>query len=111
MPHLRCRGLTKETVQNIAETLVKEISEITGAPTAHFTVEHVPTEFIPTIYGGANYPFIELFWFKRSQEIQDQVAQCITRIVKAEIGDIGEIAVLVFPLEKTAYYDNGKHYG
>ncbi len=111
MPHLRCRGLARETVVAISETLVERLSELTKSPSAHFTVEYIPSEFIPTRFGGNAYPFIEVFWFSRPQEVQDAAAQIISDVVKAEIGDIGEVATVFHQLEKTAYYDNGKHYG
>lgn len=111
MPHLRCRGLTRETVVAISETLVEKLADLTKSPAAHFTVEYIPSEFIPTRFGGNAYPFIEVFWFPRPQDVQDSAAKTITEVVKAQIGDIGEVAVVFQEFVKTAYYDDGKHYG
>lgn len=110
MPHIRCRGMQREMVVAISETLVEQLAELTQAPAAHFTVEYIPAEFIATRFGGQAYPFIELFWFDRGQEIQDAAAQLITSIVKAELGSESDVAVVVQPLTRTGYYDNGQHY-
>ena len=38
-------------------------------------------------------------------------AQIITQVIQGELGPQQDVAVVVFPLTRTAYYDNGKHYG
>ena len=110
MPHIRCRGMQREMVVAISESLVEQLAELTKAPAAHFTVEYIPAEFIATRFGGQAYPFIELFWFDRGQEMQDAAAQLITSIIKAASGSNDEVAVVVHPLVRTNYYDNGQHY-
>ncbi len=108
MPHIRCRGMQRDTVVAISETLVEQLAELTKAPAAHFTIEYIPAEFIATRFGGQAYPFIELFWFDRGQEMQDAAAQLITSIVKSKL-DM-DVAVVVQPMQRTNYYDNGQHY-
>lgn len=110
MPHIRCRGMQRETVVAISETLVEQLADLTKAPAAHFTVEYIPTEFIATRFGGQAYPFIELFWFDRGQEMQDAAAKLITSIVKQAVGNDAEVAIVVQPLSRNSYYDNGEHY-
>lgn len=108
MPHIRCRGMQRDLVVAISETLVEQLAELTKAPAAHFTIEYIPAEFIATRFGGQAYPFIELFWFDRGQEMQDAAAQLITSIVKSKLEM--DVAVVVQPLQRTNYYDNGRHY-
>ena len=108
MPHIRCRGMQRDIVVAISETLVEQLAELTKAPAAHFTIEYIPAEFIATRFGGQAYPFIELFWFDRGQEMQDAAAQLITSIVKSKLEM--DVAVVVQPLQRTNYYDNGQHY-
>jgi phenylpyruvate tautomerase PptA (4-oxalocrotonate tautomerase family) len=110
MPHIRCRGMQRDVVVAISETLVERLAELTKAPAAHFTIEYIPAEFIATRFGGQAYPFIELFWFDRGQEMQDAAAQLITSVVKAHLDQDHEIAVVVHPLVRSNYYDNGQHY-
>jgi len=108
MPHIRCRGMQRDTVVAISETLVEQLAELTKAPAAHFTIEYIPAEFIATRFGGQAYPFIELFWFDRGQEMQDAATQLITSIVKSKLEM--DVAVVVQPMQRTNYYDNGQHY-
>jgi len=110
MPHIRCRGIPQETVVEFSELLVEQLAELTKAPAAHFTIEYIPAEFIATRFGGQAYPFIELFWFDRGQSMQDAAAQLITSVIKAKVGDDVDVAVVVQPLVRTNYYDNGQHY-
>ena len=108
MPHIRCRGMQRDLVVDLSETLVEQLAELTKTPAAHFTIEYIPAEFIATRFGGQAYPFIELFWFDRGQEMQDAAAQLITSIVKSKLEM--DVAVIVQPIQRTNYYDNGQHY-
>lgn len=111
MPHLRFRGIESAPLARLATSLVNQLSELTGAPVAHFTLERVQTEFIIAPAPGTGYPFVELLWFDRGQAVQDAAARLITDAVKAQLGAQTEVAVVVLPLSKHAYYDNGQHYG
>ncbi|WP_320152385.1 DUF1904 family protein [uncultured Tolumonas sp.] len=108
MPHIRCRGMQRDIVVAISEILVEQLAELTKAPAAHFTIEYIPAEFIATRFGGQAYPFVELFWFDRGQEMQNAAAQLITSIVKSKLEM--DVAVVVQPIQRTNYYDNGQHY-
>lgn len=111
MPHLRFRGIERDALMQLSGPLVEQLSALTGAPVAHFTIERVQTEFIISGEAVAGYPFVELMWFDRGQAIQDQAAQLITEQVKAQVGAAVDVAVIVLPLTRSAYYDNGHHYG
>lgn len=111
MPHLRFRGIAREPLARLSGQLVQDLSTLTGAPVAHFTLELVASEFIIAGQTVPGYPFVELMWFDRGQVVQDQAAQLITQAVKAQLGAEQDVAVIVLPLTRTAYYDNGQHYG
>lgn len=42
--------------------------------------------------------------------MQDAAAKLITSIVRPVVGNDAEIAVVVQPLNRSGYYDNGEHY-
>ena len=111
MPHLRFRGIEREALMQLSGPLVEQLSALTGAPVAHFTIERVQTEFIISGEAVAGYPFVELMWFDRGQEVQDAAARLITSAVKAQLGEAQDVAVVVLPLTRSGYYDNGQHYG
>ena len=52
MPHIRCRGMKRDDVVAISETLVEQLADLISAPAAHFTIEYIPSEFIATRFGG-----------------------------------------------------------
>lgn len=111
MPHLRFRGMAREPLARLAQPLVASLSALTGAPIAHFTVELIGSEFIITGETESGHPFVELLWFDRGQAMQDAAVKLITDAVQAELGAEQLVAVMVLPLTRTAYYDNGVHYG
>ena len=50
---------------------------------------------------------IEVAWFDRGQEVQDEVAECMMK----HFGDEAEcLEVYFIPLQETAYYENGEHF-
>ena len=100
MPHIRCRGMQRELVAAISETLVEQLAELTQAPAAHFTIEYIPAEFIATRFGGQAYPFIELFWFDRGQEMQDKANKTMIDIqVDESTGEVINPEALPVPEE------------
>ncbi len=110
MPHMRIRGVEREVVQRLSTRLVDQLAALIQSPKAHFTLEWLQTEFIMDGQTQPGYPFVELLWFERPQALQDQVAQLITAELKAELGEAQEVAVVILPLARERYYDNGQHY-
>ena len=109
MPHIRMRALKKEHVQNLSEILVKDLAKTIATAEDNFTFEWIGSEFF---FGGkatSSYPFVEVFWFARSQEVQDQVTLLITEKVKAET-KTQDVVVVFQNLDKAAYYENGEHF-
>ena len=56
------------------------------------------------------YPFVEVLWFDRGQQVQDQVAVYLTSAIQNAI-ETADTAVIFTALEPQKYYDNGQHYG
>ena len=115
MPHIRISGMERQQVMHMSETLVDQLAEVVGCPRDHFTIELLPTEFIFDDKMDANrYPFIDVQWFERGQQIQDKVAEIITKTVrnqlKAEEKEL-DICIRFFPLDPFKYYENGRHFG
>lgn len=81
-----------------------------GSPREDFTFEYIYTTFFHEGEVSPAYPFIEVFWFERGQEVRDTVAQVVTKQVKEIVGEDNNVAVIFTALEPSAYYDNAKHY-
>lgn len=109
MPHIRMRALDTEQAAKISEVLIKDLSTATKAAEENFTFELIETTFFAGGKKTKSYPFIEVFWFDRPQEMQDQCAKLITNRVK-EIANPEDIIVVFTKLTKTDYYENGGHF-
>lgn len=108
MPQIIIRGILAEQVSIIEKSLVSELSEITKTDVDHFTVEVFQTERIKDGQITTDYPFVEVKWFDRGQEIQDKSALEITKKLD-EIG-VSEVDIFFTHLKKNNYYYKGKHY-
>lgn len=109
MPHLRFRGITEDHSAVLSNKLSEGLSDRIGAPVDHFTYEFVATRFFFAGEEAGAYPFIEVYWFDRGQEVKDQVAQFISDTVR-QIGYKGDIAVVFSAIKPNNYYENGQHF-
>lgn len=111
MPHLRFRAVEFDQVKALSRKLVDDLQPLIGCPRSDFTLEHISTTFIFDGDVAEVYPFVEVLWFDRGQDIQDQVAQAITIAVREELKDLEQdVTVFFIPLTPSAYYDNANHY-
>ncbi len=108
MPQIKVRGISPEKLCQIGENLIEELAQLIDCPKDHFELEYFQSL---AIRGGsieAAAPFVEIAWFDRGQELQDQAAKIITRYVH----DLGfadiELAFTYFKREN--YYENGSHF-
>lgn len=109
MPHIIFKGIGIEEVKRIEQPIINAISEIINCPVEHFTAEWMHTLFISNgIENNGGYPFVNVNWFQRTQEMQDEVAKIITDFV-VKMG-YDEVCVMFNTLNPNAYYENGKHY-
>lgn len=110
MPHIRIRGLQPEDVRDLSRTLLMQCAEAVGCPEDWFTLEAVSTAFF---FGGQEIkggPIVECWWFERSQAICDRVAAVITEALRPLVED-RDVVVIFVSMPKTAYYENGQHFG
>lgn len=111
MPHLRFRAIDTQHVQTISTQLVDALQPLMNCPREDFTIEHIPSTFVFDGKVSQAYPFVEVFWFDRGQEVQDAVAVHLTALVRqAMANENQDVAVIFTALTPGAYYDNGEHY-
>ncbi|XMB85537.1 DUF1904 family protein [Mycoplasmatota bacterium WC44] len=107
MPQLNIKGLSIEEVSSISNDLLTDLVEIIKCPRDHIMIDIYN---VRSVFDGEEvktYPFIEVAWFNRGQDIQDKVALVITNHVLKLVDEV-EIAFKEF--EKIKYYTNGTHY-
>jgi phenylpyruvate tautomerase PptA (4-oxalocrotonate tautomerase family) len=80
------------------------------SPRIDFTFESIHTEFFHEGASNSGYPFIEVLWFDRGQEVKDLVADIITRKLNSLLLAEQNIAVVFTAIDPANYYDNGQHY-
>lgn len=108
MPQIRIHGIDVEKIRPISTSLVDNLTEIVGCPRDYFVIECIHScavkdgDIVPVP------PFVEIVWFDRGQEVQDRVAQEITRQIQTTEVDNVDIAFAVF--KKYRYYENGEHF-
>lgn len=108
MPQIKIRGIAVEQVQSISKELVNELQQVIGCPEEDLTLEWIPATTIANGHIVAGYPFVEVAWFDRGQEIQNRVAKSITRFIQKTGHENVDIMFTVF--EKNRYYENGEHF-
>lgn len=108
MPQIKIRGLETELIRKLSKQLIDELELLTQSPRDDFTLEIIHSTFVMDEEVVPGYPFVEIAWFDRGQEIQDQVAQTISRLLN-EAGCLS-VDIMFTVLEKHRYYENGEHY-
>lgn len=104
MPHLRFRGFEESVLKEKALELLPSLAEKIDCPEDWFTMEIVATNFLTL----PPMPMIEILWFARGQDVQDQVAALLDGAVKG--WGLASPTLLFLPLEKENYYEEGRHF-
>lgn len=108
MPLLKFKSVDQQKLLKISTDLVNDLVEIVGSPRDYFSLEHVEATFIMDGAIVKTNPFVEVAWFPRTQEVQDKVAQSITK----HLISVGYLSVDVYfvKLKRERYYENGEHF-
>ncbi len=105
MPHLLIRGVSPDQIRTISEPLIEELAKLFQCPPDHILLECLHTTAIFHGETVPSFPFIEVNWFDRGQEVRDQAAYCIDRHVRS-LG-IAELEIAFKIYEANGYYANG----
>lgn len=109
MPHIRIRAMTQEQVATLSQKVVKNLAKLIETGEDNFTFELIDTRYFQNGQAVKSYPFVEVFWFARSKEIQDRTAAYLTEQIKS-LTPKEDVAVVFRELKPSAYYENGKHF-
>ncbi len=108
MPQIIIKGMKLADVQKISKSMIDELEVIIDCPREYFTLEGIETNFIVDGEIVAKDPLIQINWFDRGQEVQDQTAAAITKHVAA--AGYKDIDIFFIMLERKNYYENGIHF-
>ncbi len=109
MPHLRLRAVQPEHVELLSNTLPAALAPLMETSADNFSFELIGTQYFENGKASSSYPFIEVFWFARTQDVQDRSAIVITDMVKKLMPSL-DVVVVFQEYKKSAYYENGSHF-
>lgn len=107
MPFLRFYATDRMRLMEISRKMTDKIQEVLECPREHIVLELMPAE---RICDGRcvenNWPYVEVSWFQRPPEVQQQVA----RIISACLAEAGyaDSDVYFQEMDNRNYYVNGK---
>lgn len=105
MPHLIIRGISPESIRTISKGLVSDIASLCQCPPDHIMLECLPSTALFDGVQVPSFPFIEVNWFDRGEEVQDEVARSIDRYFRSLGITESEVAFRIY--EPNRYYANG----
>jgi hypothetical protein len=89
----------------ISASLLEELADICECGTDNFTIDCLQ---VTSVFGGRpieTYPFVEVAWFERGQDVRSRFAQAVTRRIR-EAG-VPEVEVAFKVYREEDYYVNG----
>lgn len=108
MPRIKIKGIKVEDICTVSKELIDELETLLTCPRDYFSLEHVNSTFIKDGEIVSGYPFVEVAWFDRGQEIQDKAAKIITKFFNS-VG-YENLDIIFIMLKKESYYENGEHF-
>lgn len=109
MPQIKIRGIHENDICKISEKMIDNLVEAVKCPRDYFEIECIKSVAIRHGKISDVYPFVEVAWFDRGQEVQDKVANIITKSIREEL-NINNIDLAFTIFEKEKYYENGEHF-
>lgn len=109
MPQIKIRGIHENDICKISEKMIDELVEAVKCPRDYFEIECIKSVAIRNGQLEEVYPFIEVAWFDRGQEVQDIVANIITDSIRNNL-DVKSMDLAFTVFEKEKYYENGEHF-
>jgi len=108
MPALKLKAIDENKALSVSKQLIDELQELIQCPRDYFSIELVQSKFIMDGMFVEGPQMVDVFWFDRGQETQDEAAKIITKYINS-IG-YKNVDIIFHSLEKDKYYENGEHF-
>lgn len=108
MPALRLKSIDSKKVLTISKDLIDELQKLIQCPRNYFSIEIAQSSFIMDGEFVDGPAAVDVSWFERGQEIQDNAAKIITKYINS-IG-YENVDVIFHTLVENRYYENGEHF-
>lgn len=109
MPHIRFKCISENNCKKLSKTLPPLLAKSMETGEDNFSFENLPHTFFANGKTTKSYPFVEVHWFERSQDIKARSAKIITDLVRS-LTKAEDIVVVYVPIEKNDYFENGKSF-
>jgi len=108
MPIIKIKAIPQNDVCKISKPMIDDLQKATQIPREHFTLELPISIYIIDGQIVDGPPMVEVFWFDRGQELQDQVAGILTHHFQS--AGYHDLDVIFTILDRNRYYENGEHF-
>ena len=99
MPQIKIRGINENQICEISEKMIDELIDAVKCPRDYFEIECIKSVAIRDGKIADVYPFVEVAWFDRGQEVQDTVAKIITDNIRENLNiESMDLAFTVFEM-------------
>lgn len=106
MPFLRFHETDRMRLLEVSREMTDKIQEALGCPREHIVLELINSERVwDGQFIAGEWPFVEVWWFERPLDVQNQVAQIIYACLKKVGYEHSDVYFHI--LENRNYYENG----
>ncbi|MEG1781822.1 MAG: DUF1904 family protein, partial [Oscillospiraceae bacterium] len=97
-----------EQANQLAVTAAPKLSKICDCPADWFVFDYIHSDFFDQSGAIPHFPVLQIWWFKRPQEVQNKVALELDSLLKAMGHTATQISFHIY--EESSYYEDGEHY-
>lgn len=105
---MKFNGIHKDDIRFVSIALVDSLESLLKCPRNYFVLEIIDNTYVFEGKYVTCTPMIEVYWFDRGQEVQDQYAAILNE--KIQKCGYENVDICFFPLIPNNYYENGIHF-
>lgn len=109
MPRIRTHAIPLEIVKAASGPMLDDLAELLGIPGEYLTLQACGDVYIQDGQVAQGDPFVEVFLFERSPEMEKKLAERITTHLQAAGCAHLDVAILHF--ERSRYFEDGVPFG
>lgn len=106
MPFIKFHFVDRQKLASVSKTLTDGIQEVVKCPRENIVLEVIHSDYINNGSVDQGWPFVEVTWFQRPPEVQDEVAQIIYDCLENAGYESADVHFGYLVPEN--YYENGK---
>lgn len=108
MPQIIVKGVNENEVKQLSMDCSAKLGKICDCPSDWFVFDYIQSRFFDESGEIKHWPVVQVWWFSRPQNVQDEIATCLNEYLK-KLGYPGsQISFHIF--EEKAYYEEGEHF-